>query len=228
MTVEGRTVRMPQRQILTDAVYETVKGLLMDHRIEPGSRINIDQVSRELDVSPTPIREALARLESDGLVTKEPLRGYTASPLLDLDSFLQLYELRMLLEPEAARKAAVAATEEDLSLLERQVQAIEQAEIGRVYQEFRVLPTEDINFHDTIARVSGNKYLRETLNRLHSHLQLYRLVEDPMLSQITTAEHRAILAGMRRHDPDAAAEAMIDHINCSRLRMSRPFQQEST
>src|SRR5664280_1210940 len=99
----SRAVRVPPRQILTDMVYETVKGLLMDHRIEPGVRINIDQLARDLTVSPTPIREALARLESDGLVSKEPLRGYTATPLFDLPSFLQLYEMRGFLEPIAAR-----------------------------------------------------------------------------------------------------------------------------
>jgi DNA-binding GntR family transcriptional regulator len=228
LVLGSRGVRVPQRQILTDTVYETVKGLLMDHRIEPGSRINIDQLARELAVSPTPIREALARLESDGLVSKEPLRGYTATPLLDLPSFLQLYEMRSLLEPVAARKAAEAATDEDLDVLEQQILAIERAEIGRVYEEYRVLPTEDSNFHDTIARMSGNKYLRETLGRLHSHLQLYRLVEDPELRGITTSEHRAILAALRRRDPDATVAAMIDHIARSQVRMSRPFEQAAS
>jgi DNA-binding GntR family transcriptional regulator len=164
-------------------------------------------------------------LESDGLVSKEPLRGYTATPLLDLPSFLQLYEMRGFLEPIAARKAAEAATQEDLCLLEQQIAAIEQAEIGLVYEEYRILPTEDSNFHDTIARMSGNKYLHETLGRLHSHLQLYRLIEDPELRGITTSEHHAILAALRDHDPDAAAAAMIDHIAYSQRRMARPFEQ---
>src|SRR5438046_10671229 len=74
--------RLPQRQVLADDVYEAVKALVMDHVIAPGARVSIDGLARELGVSQTPIREALARLEPDGLVTKAPLRGDSASPLL--------------------------------------------------------------------------------------------------------------------------------------------------
>ncbi len=223
-----RHTRVPKRQILTDNVYEAVTGLIMDHRIEPGTRINIDQLARDLDVSATPVREALARLESDGLVTKEPLRGYSTTALLDLPSFLQLYELRAILEPASARKAAEAPTDNDLQLLEEQVEAIERAEIGHAYQEFRILPTQDASFHDTIARMSGNAYLRDTLSRLHAHLLLYRLVEDPNLGGVTSVEHRAILDALRGRDPDAAAQAMAEHITRSQHRMSRPFEPVSS
>src|SRR5207302_468801 len=81
----GKTVvALPQRQMLSDGVYEAIKRLLMEHTLPPASRVNIDQLARQLNVSPTPVREALARLEADALVVKEPLRGYTAAPLLDL------------------------------------------------------------------------------------------------------------------------------------------------
>ena len=113
--------RLPPRQILADGVYDTIKGLLMDQSITPESRINIDKLARELQVSPTPVREALARLESEGLVTKEALRGYSAAPLLTRSSFIQLFELRLLLEPVIARKAAALLTEEDLLTLEQLV-----------------------------------------------------------------------------------------------------------
>jgi len=70
----------PSRQTLSDSVYEAVTELIMDQHIAAGARVNIDMVARQLNVSPTPVREALARLEMDGLVTKEPLRGYTVTP----------------------------------------------------------------------------------------------------------------------------------------------------
>lgn len=63
---------LPARPSLSDDVYEAIKALIMNHAIAPGSRLSIDQLARDLAVSPTPIREALARLESDGLAVKEP------------------------------------------------------------------------------------------------------------------------------------------------------------
>ena len=96
----------PSRQTLTDSVYEAVQELVMDQHIEAGARVNIDLVARQLNVSPTPVREALARLEMDGLVVKEPLRGYSVTPMLDAKTFNDLYDVRRLLEPFAARCAA--------------------------------------------------------------------------------------------------------------------------
>src|SRR5919202_2566625 len=101
-------MRPLRRLTLTDDVYEAVKSLIMDHRLAPGERVTIDALARQLEVSPTPVREALARLEADGLVRKRPLAGYTATPLLTRAEFEELFEMRMLLEPAAARRAAGA------------------------------------------------------------------------------------------------------------------------
>ena len=76
----GQVERLPQRQALADDVYEAINALLMDSIIAPDARITIDTLARQLGVSPTPVREALARLESDGLVVKQGLRGYFATP----------------------------------------------------------------------------------------------------------------------------------------------------
>src|SRR5437764_3358648 len=108
MTSGAGPVGALRREILADGVYEAIKSLIMDQRIEPGAKINMDSLARELQVSPTPVREALARLESDGLVTKRPLAGYTAASLLDAAGVDELFELRLLLEPAAARWAAQA------------------------------------------------------------------------------------------------------------------------
>src|SRR5689334_22138989 len=98
------------RQALADDMYEAIKALVMDHVIAPGARVNIDWLARELGVSQTPIREALARLESDGLVTKAPLRGYSATALLTRAEVDELFQFRLLIEPWAAARAAELAT----------------------------------------------------------------------------------------------------------------------
>src|SRR5262245_61848983 len=77
----------------------------MSLQIAPGSRITVDGLVRELEVSHTPIREALGRLEGEGLVVKTHLVGYSAAPQITRRQFEELYELRLLLEPDAARRA---------------------------------------------------------------------------------------------------------------------------
>src|SRR4051794_32245065 len=106
--VEITDRRVLRRQMLADDVYEAIKTMLMDHVVRPGARISIDGLAREFQVSSTPVREALARLESEGLAVKEPLKGYRATELLTLAEFDDLYRFRLLLEPWAARRGARA------------------------------------------------------------------------------------------------------------------------
>src|SRR5258708_37996720 len=105
-----RGIDGPRRSVLADEVYEILKSKLMDNIVEPGSRLSIDGLSRDLGCSATPIREALARLESDGLVAKRPHYGYTAAPLIDSTTFDELFRMRLLLEPACALWAAQVAT----------------------------------------------------------------------------------------------------------------------
>src|SRR3954469_8979398 len=91
---------------LADDVYGAIFNKLMALEIAPGSRITVDGLVRELEVSHTPIREALGRLEGEGLVVKTHLVGYNAAPQVTRRRFEELYELRLLLEPYAARLAA--------------------------------------------------------------------------------------------------------------------------
>src|SRR3954454_13810875 len=98
----GELPRLPPRQGLRNDVYETVKGLIMDSVVQPGTRLNIDALTRELGISQTPMRESLARLESDGLVIKELLRGYRVSYALTRDEFDDLFDYRPDIKPWAA------------------------------------------------------------------------------------------------------------------------------
>jgi DNA-binding GntR family transcriptional regulator len=100
-----------KRSTLGDDVYETLRSAVLEHTLKPGDRVNIDALARELEVSPTPVREALARLESEGLLRKRPLAGYTVSPLLTRREFDDMFDMRLLLECAAARWAASRATE---------------------------------------------------------------------------------------------------------------------
>lgn len=217
------------RQILTDSVYEAVKELVMDQHIEPGARVNIDQLARDLKVSPTPVREALARLEMDGLVIKEPLRGYSIAPILDAASFEQLYEVRGLIEPFAARRAAERADRRLVTALQREVDAMTRTieGLGRRkvsgYRGYRDFAWQDARFHEAIASASGNELLGDTILRLRSHLHLYRLYYATGIGPETVAEHSAIVKAIAAGQPENAAAAMAEHIRRSQGRQRKAF-----
>ena len=222
--------KLPPRQILADGVYDTIKGLLMDQSIAPESRMNIDKLARDLQVSPTPVREALARLESEGLVTKAPLRGYSAAPLLTLSSFTQLFELRLLLEPVVARKAAALLSGEDLHTLEQLVLEMREVQVGQSYQEYQQFAVADAAFHAILVRACGNVFFQDALERIHAHLHLYRLYFHTGIAIETIAEHWEILNALHQRDAEAAASAMTRHLEQADLRLSpeleKNFQQK--
>src|SRR5258708_13912167 len=144
----------PSRQTLTDSVYEAVMELVMDQHIEAGARVNIDLVARQRNVSQTPVREALARLEMDGLVVKEPLRGYSVTPMLDTKNFNDLYDVRRLLEPFAARRTAERRDEKVLRVLERELAEMRRlvgtssGPDGGTYHDYNALALQDRRSHE--------------------------------------------------------------------------------
>jgi DNA-binding GntR family transcriptional regulator len=217
------SLRPARRSTLATDVYETIKGLLMDHLIAPGAKVNIDGLARELDVSPTPLREALARLESDGLVGKRPLSGYTVAPLLTREEFEHLFEMRHLLEPAAAARAAQRATgaQREAVLTESEAATVPGAEAG--YRGFAEFSARDARFHDLIAEAAANDMLRDAITRLHSHLHLHRLYFPHGQAVDTLDEHVRIARGISRGDARAAGKAMREHIARSRRRHVAAF-----
>lgn len=208
-----------------DEVYDAVLELLMDHVIEPGERASIDGIARELDVSPTPVREALTRLEAEGLVLKKALRGYTAAPLLDAEGLTQLFEMRRLLEPTAASLAAARVDAEQIAELERLSAEMhrsgEAAQHGSDrFHDYRAFADRDADFHRLIAANSGNALLLDAVVRLRAHQHLYRLYFRHGIAEDTAHEHETILDALRRGDAPAAEAAMLEHIGRSHDRIS--------
>ncbi|MFS0894152.1 GntR family transcriptional regulator [Microbacterium sp. 179-I 3D3 NHS] len=214
---------IPPRRTLVDEVYDAVAALLLDGDIAPGAKVNIESVARDLDVSPTPVREALARLESEGLVVKRALRGYTSASLLDADGFDDLFQLRFLLEPEAARLAAENLVDETLrglrGLLDEMTALSESASPGTArFADYRAFAARDAEVHRVIAEGSGNRLLADAIVRLRPHLHHYRLHFQRGDAVETNAEHSAIIAALEKRDPAAAEAAMRRHLEFSRAR----------
>jgi DNA-binding GntR family transcriptional regulator len=214
--------RPARRVILVDDVYEAIKSMIMDHEVAPDSRVSIEALARELEVSPTPAREALARLEADGLVVKRPMIGYATTPLLNRDQFEELFEMRMLLECAATARAAERITPG---------MAVELANAGRSptvptakrYVDYAPFTIQDARFHGLIASIAGSEMLRAAINRLHSHLHLHRLHFPAADASTTAGEHAAIIKTIAAGDSAAAEDAMRTHLTRSRERHMRVF-----
>jgi DNA-binding GntR family transcriptional regulator len=218
--------RLAQRRPLTNDVCDVVKDMLMNHSLPPGSRLNIDSLARTLGVSPTPVREALARIESEGMIVKSPQRGYTVAPLIGLDQLHELIQLRLLIEPPTAAAAAENATTRESAAL--RAFARSGGSGGNDLAANRLDMTYDAEFHDMVARLGGNQLIRETLSRLHSHQHMYRLYHHSGQAAATKPEHLAIARAIAARDADAAQAAMQDHLQTALSRLNAVFAADGT
>jgi DNA-binding GntR family transcriptional regulator len=211
--------RLPHRQALGDDVYEALKKSIMDHVIAPGARLSIDGLARELAVSQTPIREALARLESDGLVTRATLKGYSASPVLTRRELEDLFGLRLLLEPWAAAAVARGLDDATAARLTAELAAMAEVPDGTAYDAYQAFAAHDLRFHDLLLTAAGNEAVRQAFDRTHCHLHIFRVYYAAGLAVEAVAEHHRIATAVLAGRPDEAADAMRDHLDAARARL---------
>ena len=215
-----------QRHSLATEVYETVFGQLMSLKIAPGSRITVDNLARELRVSQTPIREALSRLEAEGLVRKTHLVGYSAAPQITAKQFADLYDLRLLLEPDGARRAVARLDAESVAELTEAAGVMgRRAKTGDERARYSQFARQDAVFHDMILKVAGNELIRDTLNHQHVHFHIFRLMFHSRVTEEALSEHEAIVAAFEARDAEAAEKAMRVHIERSRDRLLPVFDE---
>lgn len=204
-------------------VYAAMRASILEGELQPGARINIDAVSRTLGVSQTPVREALQRLEGDNLVVYNPGRGYSTTPLLSLSELRSLFEFRLLVEPWAARSAAVDRLANPASALKKELSAFQA--IMKSSDDLRQdLVAHDTRFHDAILASAGNPVVRHAFAQTHCHLHTFRLYPADVDGAITVTEHSAIREAIRACEPDQAEAAMADHIRNSFERFARAFE----
>jgi DNA-binding GntR family transcriptional regulator len=214
-------IMRPERpQRLGDEVYGMLYARLMSLDIAPGGRISIDNLVREFGVSQTPIREALSRLEAQGLVVKKHMVGYSAASQLDLGKVSKLFDLRSLLEPYAAEHAALNISDEEISTLTAIDSSMQTIVTSRSRREFLDFAQSDGQLHDLIAVTSGNEFVRDGLARLHTHVHLFRLYYLASEVKNVNAEHAEIVDAICRRDGIKAAKAMKAHIEHSRRRFA--------
>jgi DNA-binding GntR family transcriptional regulator len=206
--------RIISRQVLADHVYEELLTSLMDGRLQPGTAVSIDGTARELGVSPTPVREALARLEHTGMVRRVALKGYRVAPVFTQEDFAELMEARIAIEPVNARLACARLTPGNLAQLGQAVDDLKKAPRGPSFAEYRDYLEADERFHRLIAEQTGNQFMVAAYAALGGQVQRFRLFEGVGITdaEYAIAEHQSVLDAFSAGDSEKAALAMADHI----------------
>jgi DNA-binding GntR family transcriptional regulator len=149
-------------------------------------------------------------------VTKQHFVGYCSAPKLNRRQLDELYEMRLLLEPYAARCAAERMSDADIQVLEKLANAMEA---GRSRSSYNRFADQDSELHDLIAQGSGNRLVRDALAALHTHLHIFRLRFHSEVTTEACSEHATLVTALLRRRPADAERAMRLHIEKSYARL---------
>lgn len=222
-----------ERRGLRDLVYEHILEILLTGEISPGERVSIDGLARHLNVSPTPVREALVDLERTGLVVREALRGYRVSPPLGRGQLQELFIARETVETAATRLATpaddgllrsleaahaehekagdrVRETAEHDDHPDDRPEETRRTQVSAAQEYF----ARDRDFHDQILEHCGNRYLVKMSHDLGAQVHRLRQALPHGINDVNEAlsEHRAIIEAFASPDPTAPEAAMRHHV----------------
>jgi DNA-binding GntR family transcriptional regulator len=205
-------VQKIQRGPLREQVRRQIKQLILTNHLRPGQPIIIDRLADELGVSHTPVREALAMLEHDGLVITRPY-GTPQVAEITSDDVRDAWEMRLLLEGWAVRKATSVLTDEEIDLLEESLTlARREAKPGRYDAHLE----SDIAMHDMIIQAVDNKlfsHLAQLVGdqsiRIRSLVEAIAPVEEVL---VIIDEHCAVLEALRARNEELAHELLVAHL----------------
>jgi len=196
-----------------EEAYRYLKTRIMSADLPPGASLNELEIAAALGTSRTPVREAIRKLEQEGLVMRYPNRGAIVTKL-SMTDVLEIWQLREILEPAACRLAANRIDRDALTRIERDFMALKETETGpEAYDAFL---RADIGLHGLIVDSTGNTTLRQVIEMLNARIVQARVVTSPARFQHAVAEHLAIIAALQARNAQEAMEAMGRHLESAR------------
>ncbi|MGH6929574.1 MAG: GntR family transcriptional regulator [Dongiaceae bacterium] len=207
---------LPPKQRKSNAVYHSIKRAVLLRRLEPGQALLEQQIAAAMGCSQGTVREALLRLEQDGLVTRRGYQGTVVSTT-SLAEAAQMARIRIALETESARRSAQSCTETDFTRFDGIIDRMADAEAAH---DGYALSELDREFHLTIFRTAQLMTLEPILTRCALHIHRYTFGNGPIGVTpdnrvglpSSVEQHRAVRDALATHDPEIAARAMRDHI----------------
>lgn len=208
---------MKLRDVVTQLLYDDI----MELRIVPGSKLNVNQLAANLGISRTPVAEAIAKLTEYGFVLTRP--GMSGSFVLDLNlnDMISLYRVRSAIECEAAAQCAHKCSEDTVRRLEELAVAFKESVINR---DSDAMKETDMPFHKLLISSCGNPYIEQCYQQIMPKLTMYQgkmteIVvrcgsENPWMNSLMY-NHIAVASAIRLHMPELARQSMADHVETS-------------
>lgn len=201
---------LPARRSLGQGVYKRLKQAIIQGGFKPGSRVVESRLAAALGISRTPVREAIHKLEREGLLRQDPRRGFFVAGLGRAD-IEETFGIRGVLESYAARLAAIRHVEGDLEPLEAKLEdyqeCLDRGDLG-------ALPQINTEFHDLLYGLSRSPRLIKMINDLRDHIYRYRVVilKVRAMAELSHTDHRSMLMAMKQRDADRVERLVKDHL----------------
>ena len=216
------SVNMNEYLPLRDVVFNTLRQAILKGELKPGERLMEIALAERLGVSRTPIREAMRKLEQEGLVVMIPRRGAQVANITEKD-LNDVLEVRITLENMAIEKACANMTDADIRKLEQAAEVFQTSTA-----EGDLVKMAEANFHEVIYEAADNKRLMQVLNNLREQIYRYRveyLKEDESRNRLVK-EHEKITRAIKERDVKAAQELSFEHLENQRMGIIQAIRAE--
>ena len=199
-----------ERKSLGEHVFESLKHSIIRGKISPGEWLVESHIAETLGISRTPVREAIHKLEREGLIERQPRGGFTVLGL-DRDDIEETFGIRSVLEGYAARLAAVKHEAQELKDLENKIDEFQKA-LDR--KKMNLLPAINTEFHDLLYRLSKSPKLINMINALRDQIYRYRemILKERKFATTSNLDHKKMLKYIRNRDAEGAERLVRDHI----------------
>ena len=210
------TIALLQTSSLASVVQSELERLILSGELAPGARLTEMALAARLGVSRGPLREAFRMLEEAGLVRTEKNRGVFVRDI-PIDEAIEIFDLRAALDELVGRQLAARIAPAELKEVRAMVEAMERAVKAADARSYHLL---NLQFHDRLVEMAGNRKVTEIYRKLIKELSLFRRLNlaDGWLMPISAGEHRAIVKAIAAGDVEAAGRAMFDHVMESKER----------
>ena len=205
-------IRMDEYLPLRDVVFNTLRQAILKGELKPGERLMEIQLANKLGVSRTPVREAIRKLELEGLVLMITRKGAEVAEITRQD-MEDVLEVRTALEELAVKDACDHITDAQLSELKKASNEFKKALLEG--KDLVTCADADMHFHDVILSATNNRRLIQMLNNLSEQMYRYRMeyLKDERTHKTLIEEHDAIRRALKKHDKVKAGAAIRVHID---------------
>ena len=209
---------------LRDVVFYTLRQAILKGELEPGERLMEMQLAEQLGVSRTPIREAIRKLELEGLVLMIPRRGAIVAKITEKD-LRDVLEVRSSLERLSTELACERMQDETIAELKQAQEAFKEA---LNQNDITLQAQRDVEFHDVIYKATGNLRLIQMLNNLREQMYRYRLeyLKHDLAHQTLIEEHEAIIEALSKRDKETATKIIVRHVYNQELTVMKKIQSD--